>query len=46
MQELANPYIVLERVVCHQARYSQQRLFCPRAIYPYWREIGWSESTI
>jgi len=28
----------LENVVCC-AEYSERRLFCPRAIYPYWREI-------
>jgi hypothetical protein len=41
MQVLANPCIVLDGVVC-QARYSACRLFCPRNIYPYWREI-WLE---
>jgi hypothetical protein len=33
--------IVLDNVTC-QARYSQCRMFCPRAMYPYWREI-WLE---
>jgi hypothetical protein len=33
--------IVLKNVVC-EARYSICRRFCPRAIYPYWREI-WLE---
>jgi hypothetical protein len=41
MQEIKNPCIILDGVVC-QARYSQCRLFCPRSIYPYWREI-WLE---
>jgi hypothetical protein len=41
MQTMNNPCIILEGVVC-QARYSQCRLFCPRSIYPYWREI-WLE---
>ncbi len=41
MQELKNACITLDGVVC-QARYSQCRLFCPRSIYPYWREI-WLE---
>jgi hypothetical protein len=41
MVEMKNPCIILEDVVC-QARYSSCRLFCPRAIYPYWREI-WLE---
>jgi hypothetical protein len=30
--------LILEGAVC-RARYSERRLFCPRAIYPYWREI-------
>jgi hypothetical protein len=33
--------IMLEDVFC-QSRYSYRRMFCPRAIYPYWREI-WLE---
>jgi hypothetical protein len=33
--------IILKNVVC-EARYSICRRFCPRAIYPYWREI-WLE---
>lgn len=33
--------IVLDTVVC-QARYSSCRMFCPRAMYPYWREV-WLE---
>ena len=41
MQEMKNPCIVLDSVVC-QARYSACRMFCPRSIYPYWREI-WLE---
>jgi len=41
MLNMANPCIVLEDVVC-QGRYSTCRMFCPRAIYPYWREI-WLE---
>ncbi len=38
MQELKNPCIILDSVVC-EARYSNCRMFCPRSIYPYWREI-------
>ena len=38
MIDLTNPCLILDSVVC-QARYSSQRMFCPRAIYPYWREI-------
>lgn len=41
METVRNPCIVLDGVVC-QARYSGCRLFCPRSIYPYWREI-WLE---
>jgi hypothetical protein len=41
MRRLKNPCLILEGVVC-QARYSECRLFCPRSIYPYWREI-WLE---
>ena len=38
MMRFRNEAIVLEGVVCH-ARYSKCRRFCPRSIYPYWREI-------
>lgn len=41
MLEMRNPCIVLDSVVC-QSRYSECRLFCPRSIYAYWREI-WLE---
>ena len=41
MQEMKSPCIILESVTC-QARYSDCRMFCPRGIYPYWREI-WLE---
>jgi hypothetical protein len=41
MMEFKNPCIILEGVVC-QSRYSECRLFCPRSIYAYWREI-WLE---
>ena len=41
IQELKNPCIILDGVVC-QSRYSECRLFCPRSIYSYWREI-WLE---
>jgi hypothetical protein len=41
LQELKNPCIILDGVVC-QSRYSECRLFCPRSIYPFWREI-WLE---
>jgi len=41
MQEMKNPCIILDSVVC-QSRYSTCRMFCPRSIYSYWREI-WLE---
>lgn len=41
MMEMKNPCIVLDSVIC-QARYSACRMFCPRAMFPYWREI-WLE---
>jgi hypothetical protein len=41
IQEFKNPCIILDGVVC-EARYSECRLFCPRSIYSYWREI-WLE---
>jgi len=41
MLRFKNHAIVLEGVVC-QSRYSDCRMFCPRAIYSYWREI-WLE---
>ena len=41
MLMMKTPCIVLDSVVC-QARYSSCRMFCPRAMYPYWREV-WLE---
>jgi hypothetical protein len=41
MQEMKTPCIMLEAVFC-QSRYSECRLFCPRSIPSYWREI-WLE---
>lgn len=41
MIELASDCVTLEGVVCSGER-STQRWFCPRAIYPYWREC-WLE---
>jgi hypothetical protein len=38
---LNNDCIMLEKVICN-ACYSKFRRFCPRSIYPYWREI-WLE---
>jgi len=36
-----NEAVILDDVYC-LSRYSDRRLFCPRAIYSYWRE-GWLE---
>ncbi len=38
MQEMKTPCVILDSVIC-QSRYSECRLFCPRSIYSYWREI-------
>ena len=39
--ELKNPCVILDGVICN-ARYLKNLLFCPRATFPYWREI-WLE---
>jgi hypothetical protein len=44
MMTMKNPCLILENVVC-QARYSYCRMFCPRELYPYWREI-WLERVV
>jgi hypothetical protein len=41
MQQMKSPCVILESVTC-QSRYSNRRLFCPRSIYSYWREV-WLE---
>jgi hypothetical protein len=38
MATLKTPAVMLEGVWC-QSRYSSCRMFCPRAIYSWWREI-------
>jgi hypothetical protein len=38
MNDLKNDCIMLDGVVC-RASYARYRRFCPRSIYPYWREI-------
>jgi hypothetical protein len=38
MQEMKTPSFILDAVIC-ESRYSECRMFCPRSIYPYWREI-------
>jgi hypothetical protein len=39
--QFANPCIILDGVTCSGCL-STSRMFCPRSIYPYWREI-WLE---
>jgi hypothetical protein len=41
MMQLPGDCIILDGVVC-KGYLSRNRLFCPRSIYPYWREI-WLE---
>jgi hypothetical protein len=41
MRDMKTPCLILDSVIC-QSRYSECRLFCPRSIYSYWREI-WME---
>jgi hypothetical protein len=41
MSALKTPAVMLEGVWC-QSRYSHRRMFCPRSIYGWWREI-WLE---
>ena len=41
LEHMKNPCIILDSVVC-QARYCDNRLFCPREVYSFWREI-WLE---
>lgn len=39
--QFKTPAVILEDVFC-RSRYSHDRMFCPRSIYAYWREI-WLE---
>jgi len=41
MLEFKTPAVILDSVIC-QSRFSDCRMFCPRSIYSYWREI-WLE---
>jgi hypothetical protein len=41
MRRLKTPAVILDGVYC-QSRYSDNRLFCPRSIYTWWREV-WLE---
>jgi hypothetical protein len=38
MMRLPNDCIILNGVTC-QSNFKNKRLFCPRNLYPYWREI-------
>jgi hypothetical protein len=38
MLTLPGECIILEGAICG-SRYSERRLFCPRGLYPFWREI-------
>jgi hypothetical protein len=38
MMQMQNDCIILDGAIC-SGNFSCQRLFCPRSIYPYWREI-------
>ena len=38
MIKLPNDCIILDGVVCGE-HFSHKRLFCPRSLYPFWREI-------
>jgi hypothetical protein len=38
MIELPNDCVILDGVVC-TSEFSKGRVFCPRAVYSYWREI-------
>jgi hypothetical protein len=44
LQEMKTPCVILDSVIC-RSRYSECRLFCPRGIYPYWREIWLERAT-
>jgi hypothetical protein len=41
MLHFKTPCVILEGAYC-KAAYSEHRMFCPRAIFPYWREL-WLE---
>jgi hypothetical protein len=38
MMRLPGECVILEGVIC-RAEYSENRLFCPRNLFPFWREI-------
>lgn len=44
MRHMKTPCVILDSVVC-ESRFSECRMFCPRSIYAYWREI-WLERVV
>lgn len=45
MRLLKTPAVMLQGVTC-KALYSGQRIFCPRSIHPWWREIWLERASI
>jgi hypothetical protein len=41
LKQMKTPAVILDGAIC-KGRYSNHRMFCPRAIYSWWREI-WLE---
>lgn len=41
MKTLKTPAVILDDVYC-RSRYSNHRMFCPRSIFSWWREV-WLE---
>jgi hypothetical protein len=41
LRRMKTPAVILEGVYC-QSRYSEDRVFCPRRIFAWWREV-WLE---
>jgi hypothetical protein len=41
MKTLKTPAVILDNVYC-RSRYSNERMFCPRSIFSWWREV-WLE---
>jgi hypothetical protein len=44
MLKFSNPCIILQNVYC-LSEFSEHRVFCPRSIYSYWREIWLERAT-
>jgi hypothetical protein len=44
LKKLKTPAVILDGVYC-RSRYSNRKMFCPRAIYSWWREI-WLERVL